>query len=325
MNVNEQLKQLFPDIIENEPMSSHTTYRIGGPADLFLYCKSSEMLCDVIIKAREFHIPITILGSGSNVLVFDKGIRGIVIKNAASKISIRGMKGKISKGIMEKSVIVDVECGCMMNTLVRHTIEEGLSGLEWHLGLPGTVGGALFMNSKWTKPESHFVGDCVKEAVILTKNSKIKTVNKDYFHFGYDQSILQSSGDIVLTVAFELHEEQKELLWQKAQESMGHRKESQPMGVSTAGCTFRNISKIEALTGKVPDGIQSAGYLIDSVGLKGYTIGGAQFSLVHANFIVNIGGAKAVDMVQLINLAKEKVYSQYNIRLNEEIVFLGEK
>ncbi len=282
----------------NEPMARYTTFKIGGPADLFYVARNTEELVTVITEARNAEFPVFVLGGGTNILIGDKGIRGLVVKNSTSRMVRRGVQ-------------VEADSGVSFNKLVRFTIDEGLSGLEMHLGLPGTVGGAVYMNSKWTHPKG-YVGDVVHQAEILTPSNTLELVPKRYFRFGYDTSVIQKSHDIVTKVIFALHADDKEHIWKRANESIAYRRQTQPQGIFSAGCTFRNISKT------------SAGLLVDQAGLKGLVIGDAQISPVHANFIVNLGKASASDVIQLIDRAKEQVKRQFGIELEEEIVRVGE-
>ncbi len=308
---------------ENVPLAAFTTFKIGGPADLFYEARTIEDLAGAVIKAREAKIPVTILGGGSNVLIGDKGIRGLVIKNNTGAITIRGMKGTVEGGEAKGKVFVETDSGVVFNKLVRFTVEEGLGGLEAHLGLPGTVGGAIFMNSKWTKPES-YVGDALYQVTILTPENEIKVVDRSYFRFAYDSSIIQKTKDLVLRVVFALTPQNKEALWSVANQSVAYRRESQPQGVKSPGCTFRNISKAEAVAVATPGHTTSAGFLVDHAGLKGAAVGDAQISPIHANFIINNGRASARDVVELMELARAKVKKQFGVELVEEIVRLGE-
>lgn len=314
MNINFQ---------QHVPLAPFTTFKIGGPAEFFYEARTIEEFVEAVTKARELEVPITILGGGSNVLIGDKGIRGLVIKNNTGTITIRGMKGKFEAGETKGSVFIEADSGVVFNTLVRFTVEEGLGGLEVHLGLPGTVGGAIFMNSKWTKPV-RYVGDAVYQVTILTPQNKVKVVDRSYFRFAYDTSIIQKTGDIVLRVVFALVSMEKEKLWQVANQSIAYRRESQPQGVKSPGCTFRNISKVQAVTAASPNHTTSAGFLLDHAGLKGKSVGDAQISPIHANFIINNGHAKASDVIELIELAHLKVKEQFGVELVEEIVRLGE-
>lgn len=320
----EKLKHLLGERTkENVLLAPFTTFKIGGPVELFYEARTVEELVGAVMKARELGVPITILGGGSNVLISDRGIRGLVVKNNTGTITIRGMKGKFEGGEVKGSVFVEADSGVVFNKLVRFTVEEGLGGLEAHLGLPGTVGGAIFMNSKWTKPES-YVGDVVHQVIILSPQNQVKVVDRSYFRFAYDTSIIQKTGDIVLRVVFALVPRDKEELWKVANQSIAYRRESQPQGVKSPGCTFRNISKAQAVAAATPNHTTSAGFLVDHAGLKGKVVGDAQISSIHANFIVNNGHARASDVVELIELARAKVKEQFGLELVEEIVRLGE-
>lgn len=308
---------------ENVLLAPFTTFKIGGPAEFFYEAGTIAQLVESVTKARELGLNVTILGGGTNVLIGDKGIRGLVIKNNTGAITIRGMKGSYRAGRKVGSVYVEADSGVVFNKLVRFTVEEGLGGLEAHLGLPGTVGGAIFMNSKWTKPVS-YVGDAVYQATILTPKNETKIVDRSFFRFAYDTSVIQKTADIVLRVVFALTPWEKNDLWKIANQSIAYRRESQPQGVKSPGCTFRNISKSQAVIAVTPNRTTSAGFLVDHAGLKGRAIGDAQISPVHANFIVSNGHAKASDVVKLIELARAKVKEQFGVELVEEIVRLGE-
>ncbi len=308
---------------EDQMLAPFTTYKVGGPADAFVAVKSVDDLVKVVTAARACGIPFFLLGGGSNILVGDKGFRGLVIKNEAQAITVRGMKGAIAKGITGGSVYVEAESGTPFNSLVRYTIEEGLQGLEMHLGLPGSVGGAIFMNSKWMKPIA-FVGDVVHQAMVLTAKGDRQIITKTMFQFSYGESSLQKSGDIVLSVLFLLKRADKDTLWQVANESIEYRKNTQPQGVKTAGCVFKNISQVEAVSAGTPDHTMSAGYLIDKAGCKDLRVGDAAVSPLHANFIVNTGKATALDMVQLIEKIRIQVKNTFGITLVEEIRRVGD-
>lgn len=319
-----QLKQMFTDRVrESEPLAPFTTFKVGGPADLFYEAKTVDELVSVVSAARRLSIPVFILGGGTNILIGDKGVRGLVVKNATGSVKVVGMKGQYQGGTQTRSVFVQADSGVIFNKLVRFTAEEGLSGLEMHLGLPGTVGGAVYMNSKWTKPEG-YVGDVVYQAEILTPHGKRETVPAKYFRFAYDTSSIQKTGDTLLSVTFRLESKPKEVVWERANESIAYRRESQPQGIKSAGCTFRNVPRAEIISRGLPPQAVSAGFLVDHAGLKGVKIGEAQISPVHANFIVNLGKAMAIDVVQLINRAKDQVKTQFGITLTEEIQLVGE-
>lgn len=308
---------------KNVPLAPFTTFKIGGPADLFYDARTVDELACAIGEARALGVSITVLGGGSNLLIGDKGIRGLVIKNSTSNITIRGAKGTLVAGNSQRVVYVEADSGVVMNKLVRFACDEGLAGLEMHLGLPGSVGGAIYMNSKWTHPEG-YVGDVVYQAEILDTLNVRRVVPRSYFQFGYDHSSIQKARDIVLRVVFALKQSEKKYLWDIANSSIAYRRETQPQGVKSPGCTFRNITKAQAFVASVPEGTTSAGFLLDHAGVKKLRVGDAEVSSVHANFIVNRGKATASDVVQLIDRAKEQVKRQFGVTLEEEIVRLGE-
>jgi UDP-N-acetylmuramate dehydrogenase len=323
-NKYEELKKQFEGRIkEHELLAPYTTYKVGGPADLFFTAATGDELVSIVIAARKLGIPLFVLGGGSNILVGDKGFRGLVIKNNSSGITIKGMKGKVQGSNKESLVYLEVDSGVPMNKLVRFTIEEGLSGLEMHLGLPGSVGGAIYMNSKWTKPMGN-VGDTVYQAVILTKDNQPKQVDKNYFNFSYGTSSLQKSDDTLIRVVFILKKDNTDVLWNRANESIAYRRESQPQGVHTAGCIFKNITPAEALTFGTPDHQTSAGYLLDKAGCKSMKVGGAEVSMLHANFVITHPGATASHVVELIDTMKKNVKKKFGVRLKEEILRIGE-
>jgi UDP-N-acetylenolpyruvoylglucosamine reductase len=325
MNIFKELqKKLGNRVIENEQLGKYTTFKIGGPANFFFEAKTTEEFVAAITTGRSLPIPVFILGGGSNILVGDRGIRGFVIKNSTQTIRIKGMKGRVTDGEAKKGLVfVEAESGVIFNSFVRFTVEEGLAGLEMHLGLPGTVGGAIFMNSKWTHPAG-YVGDAVYQAEILTPDNKLVTVPKTHFQFGYGTSSIQKTKDIILKVVFALAADTKERLWQVANESIEYRRRTQPQGVASAGCAFKNISHADAVSLPTPNHTTSAGFLIDHAGLKGTRVGDAEISSVHANFIINRGKARAADVVQLLELVRGKVKEKFGVVLTEEIIRVGE-
>jgi UDP-N-acetylmuramate dehydrogenase len=307
----------------NVLLAPYTTLKIGGPAEFFYEAATVDELVAAVKKAREERIPVTVLGGGTNILIGDKGIGGLVIRNTTRAITMRGMKASVQKGRKTGMVYVEADSGVLFNTLVRFTVDEGLGGLEVHLGLPGTVGGAIYMNSKWTNPVT-YVGDALYQATILTPENEVMIVDRSYFRFAYDTSIIQKTRDIVLRVVFALIPGQKDKLWKTANQCIAYRRERQPQGVKSPGCTFRNLSQADAISLSSPNRSTSAGFILDHAGLKGVTVGGAQISPIHANFIVNTGNASARDVEALIDLAVGKVKAHYGITLKEEIVRLGE-
>lgn len=306
----------------NEPMSLHTTFKIGGPAEYYFEAHVVEEIVSAVRFAKKHGISFFVVGGGSNMIVSDRGIKGLVIKNNCRRFEVLGLTGKVkNQKIGVDKAMVFAESGVIMNQLVRYTIDQGLGGLEYQLGLPGTVGGGVYMNSNFPR-KGVYVGDVLSKATLLTPEGEIKEVSHDYFHFAYDKSILQTTGEIVLSVVFGLKPLEKKELWARGTEALEYRVSTQPKGAS-AGCTFRNISTDEALRVPTPATITSAGYLIDKAGLKGKRVGDAMISDMHANFILNMGQAKAEDVVGLVRLIKEEVYKKFSVHLALEVKTVG--
>lgn len=306
-----------------EPLAAQTTFKIGGPAKFYFEAQTQEDLTKAVLAAKSLGIPYFILGGGSNLLVSDKGFLGLVIKNKTNKIKVLGYKGEVKDQRSKISqALVEADSGAFLNRLVRFTLDEGLAGLESFLGIPGTVGGGIYINAHY---QDQFLGDYLFKAKILNPQGEISEVNQAYFHFGYDQCILQKTGEILLSAIFKLKGGgEKESCWQKATEALKFRQSRQPQGFPSAGCIFKNITLAQAMRLGTPGKTCSAGFLIEAVGLKGKQIGKAQISPRHANFIVNSGGARACDVIELINLSKRKVKERFGINLEEEIVYLKE-
>lgn len=324
---NDFIKNLGSDrVLRDLRMSRFTSFRLGGPVDLFFKALTSADLIKAVSVAERLQIPFFVMGGGTNLLVTDRGFRGLVIKNETNQIRLIAYKGgKLhdDKKLSISQVLYEVEGGVMVNRLVRFTLDQGLKGLEYFLGQPGTVGGAVWINAH-NMHENKFIGNSIIAGKIFNVKKGIQTVDRNYFKFGYDTSILQSSKDLVLSITFEFTVSDSQRLWQIGNEVLKFRRETQPTGEYSAGCTFRNISKSDAIRLATPEFTCSAGYIIESLGLKGKSEGKVQFSPSHANFIVHQGDGRASDVLNLISLAKEKAKKKYALDLKPEIVILGE-
>ena len=258
-----------------------------------------------LIEGKNFalknKLPLFILAGGSNLAIIKDKIKGLVIKNSYKEL-------KIIKET-EKDILLSVSSGYPVSLLVSETVSKGYEGFEYHKGLPGTVGGAVYMNSKWTKPTSYF-GDSLVAGYLIDYRGKIKKVEKDYFKFGYDYSILQKTGEIVLEAVFKLTKTNPKILLERARSAFEYRKKTQPMGMATSGCFFRNVN------GK------SVGQMIDKAGLKGFGIGDFYVSPIHANFIINRGHGKSEDLLKLVRMIKEKVKNKFGVELKEEVIII---
>ncbi|MCH7951371.1 UDP-N-acetylmuramate dehydrogenase [Patescibacteria group bacterium] len=306
----------------NEPLARHTYMKVGGPADLFFVAQNSNELKKAVRAAMKLSIPYFILGGGSNILVGDKGIRGLVIKNRADKITIHKFKGRMKdkKVVVEKAQVV-AESGVITNLLVRKTIEEGLAGLEHFLGVPGTIGGAIYNNSHYQK---ELIGNFVEEVAVLNTEGKEHTYKKSEMDFTYDYSILQETHETVLTSTFLLKGGNPRRIWKKAERFAKRRADTQPLSFPSSGCIFKNIESKNGTYGTNIRQYTAAGYLIEKAGLKGTKLGKAQVSEKHASFIINTGGATASEVVELIDIVRARVKEKFGVTLEMEVFKVGQ-
>lgn len=297
----------------NKNISPYITLRTKTAAEFFFVAESKEDLQKAVKAASSLQLPFMLLGGGSNIAVLHSIIPGLVIRNMYYK------KEKIAE--TDDYVDLLVSSGYPVGRLVKETVDEGMEGFEYHLGLPGSAGGALFMNSKWTynKVPSYF-GDPLLSADIMDRQGNIKHVDRAYFKFAYDYSILHDTKEIVLDAIFRLKKENSDLLRQRAKDALEYRKRTQPMGVATSGCFFQNISVQEKEKLNLPT--TSAGYLIDKSGLKNATRGDFYVSDKHANFIINKGQGMPQDLVELLTIIKSTVKQKFSVELIEEVILI---
>lgn len=324
MNYTFLIQSLGADRLKmDEPLAKHTYFKLGGPADLFYEAKTADELASAVQSAIMYKVPYLVIGGGSNILVTDAGFRGLVIKNKTSNIQLKGFAGGVEKGKLDlKEAIVQADSGVPANLLIRYTLDQGLQGLEEMLGLPGTVGGAVYNNSHHL---DKLFGDHIIEVTAIDQEGKIKKYTQKELKFAYDYSIFHKTKETILSASFQLKRGDKEALWEIANAAVKRRATTQPLGVPSSGCMFKNITLADAMRLGTPDTIQSVGYLLDKAGLKGMRVGGASVSEVHANFIVNDGTATARDVLTLIKQIKEKIKAKYGVDLTEEVIIIGQK
>lgn len=288
------------------PLAPLTTFRVGGPADWLIETRNSGEIERALSIARAAGVPVTILGGGSNVLVADAGIRGLVIRPRGGDV----------QAIDERHIRADA--AVTINGLVRWTINHGRAGLEAWAGTPGTVGGAIFGNAHFG---GRLIGDLVTGVRLVGRDGVRVEVAAADMAFGYDRSRLQTSGEVLLSAVFKVSAGEPAVLRAIARESLAFRKRTQPLDTPSAGCVFQNPERGRDV---VPDGIPwSAGALVDRAGLKGAAEGGARVSPTHGNFIVNEGAATAAEIKGLIERCKAAVRDRFGVELREEIVYLG--
>jgi UDP-N-acetylmuramate dehydrogenase len=308
MNLDALVHALGTDRVRRDaPLAPYTTFRIGGPADLLYEPATADELACAVLAAREHGVPYRILGLGANVLVGDRGIRGLVIRNRAEHWRLDD-DGRLW-----------TESGAVVGDLVRETVGRGFSGLEHFVGIPSTVGGALWQNLHFLSPapardRTMFISEVFESAEILTEEGERRTVGPDYVKFGYDDSVFHHRADLALSAVFRLAPADRAELHRIAQENLSWRGARHPWldVYPSAGSIFKKIEGV------------GAGRLIDQCGLKGHQIGGAQIYTLHANIIVNAGGATAADVRALIAHAQDAVERKFGMHLEPEIGFLGE-
>lgn len=303
MNILHQLeKSLGKDRVQaNFVLAPFTTFKMGGPAEFYFEAKTLEELILAVKTAHELDLKLTLLGGISNVVVSDEGVKGLVVRNKYSEKEIIKEEGEFA--------YMKVSSGYSISALAGQTAAAGLSGLEYHLGLPGSVGGAIYMNSKWTKPVC-YVGDAVDSVFLINKQGETRVEPRAYFNFAYDYSILHETHEIVGYVIFKFAKADSQTLIARGHDAIEYRKQTQPYGIASSGCFFQNI-----------DG-ESAGKLIDELGFKGFKVGDLEVSTVHANFIVNNGNGTVSDFKKIVESIKQKALQEKGLTLQEEIKFI---
>ncbi len=286
--------------------ASYTTFRVGGPADWLVTVHGADEVRRAVSIAREAGMAATVLGGGSNVLVADAGVRGIVIRMHGGEVSRIGRR------------TVRADAGVTINGLVRWTITHGVAGLEAWAGTPGTVGGAIFGNAHF---QGRMISELVERVTLATAAGHVAEVPVAEMEFAYDYSRLHRTHEIVIAADFRVASGEPAALRAVARGSLAFRKRTQPLEMPSAGCVFQNP---DPGRDAVPPGIPpSAGALVDAAGLKGAREGGARVSPTHANFIVNEGGATARDIRTLVERCKREVHERFGVELRDEIVYLG--
>jgi len=294
-------------IRRDEPLAQYTTFKIGGPADYFYEATTAGELATAIVTARELGVPYFVLGLGANILVGDRGFRGLVIRNQAKHF------------VFHDDGRLWVESGAVMADLIMEAVERGWSGLEHYVGIPSTVGGAIWQNLHFLSPapereRTMFIAEVFESCEILTEEGERKTVDKDYVRFGYDDTVFHHRRDVVLAATFQLQRGDVGVMHRILQENLSWRGARHPwlQVHPSAGSIFKKIEGI------------GAGRLVDQCGLKGHRHGGAQISHIHANIMVNLGKATAKDVRELIAIAQKCVEEKFGYHLEPEIGFIGE-
>ncbi len=293
------LKSILPgDVIYiNELMKNHTNFQLGGPADIMVTPEDRRQLMLVLEKAREYHVPCFIMGNGSNIIVRDGGIRGLVIK-------LERMNSVRADG-----ELIVAESGAEIIEVSGFALEHSLSGLEFACGIPGSVGGAVFMNAGAYNGE---MCDILESVTALTPEGELIVLKKDELELGYRTSRVKTHGYIVLEAVMRLKQAERSVIQEKMEELTRKREDRQPLEYPSGGSTFKR-----------PEGY-FAGKLIEESGLRGYTLGGAAVSEKHCGFLINKNGASAGEILSLINYVQKVVYDKFAVRLETEVLIVGE-
>lgn len=299
MNIIEDLRALTGDnnVIENEPMSKHTTFRIGGKADVFVTPNSDKSLLDCVNYVMNNNIPYYIVGNGSNLLVRDNGFRGVIIQ--------------LYKGfsdILVKNDVIVAKAGALLSAVARTALNNSLTGMECLSGIPGTIGGAICMNAGAYGGE---MKDIVVETKVINKG-RFETISNKESEFGYRKSRIMAENMIVTETVIKLEKGNKEEIEAKMKELMSQRNLKQPVELPSAGSTFKR-----------PEGYFAA-KLIDDCGLRGFSVGKAQVSPKHCGFVVNNGGSTAKEVIELMDKVSQTVYEKFGVKLEPEVRIIGE-
>ena len=293
-------KQCVPEelILEQEPMTTHTTLRVGGAADCFITVQNEEQLAKLVSYITKVELPYFILGNGSNLLVGDKGYQGIILHLADdfAKISVQGN-------------CITAGAGALLSQTAKTAKEAALTGMEIASGIPGTIGGALVMNAGAYGGEMKQI---VRSVRVMDRNGEVLEFDNETMEFGYRTSVIKNRPYIVLETVLELQEGDKTVIGAKMEELAKQRREKQPLEFPSAGSTFKR-----------PEGYFS-GKLIMDAGMRGYRIGGAQVAEKHCGFIVNCGNATAADIAELIDEVRERVQERFGVKLEPEVIMLGD-
>lgn len=306
--IPKNLANLNQKVLQNHPLSTHTYMKVGGPAKFCLTATTSKELIESVKAALSDNIPFMVLGGGSNILFQDDGFQGLVILNRTHDISSD-----------QKHHRITADSGVIVNQLVNQSIQQSLAGLEEFLGIPGTVGGAVYNNSHHLK---HLMGDYIDSVEALDTSGKLITLSNQQCKFAYDYSIFQDNGFAIISATFQLKPGDKDTLYDKAKAALKRRRDTQPLESPSSGCMFKNIGEANAKMHNTPNQTTAAGYLIDKAGLKGLKVGGASVSQKHANFIVNDGSASSKDVINLSNQVIQKIKQKYGVTLEREVFII---
>ncbi|PIR59111.1 MAG: UDP-N-acetylenolpyruvoylglucosamine reductase [Candidatus Pacebacteria bacterium CG10_big_fil_rev_8_21_14_0_10_56_10] len=352
MTLAQQLSSHLPGITfqPEVPLAPMTYFKIGGPAEAFAKINQPDRLPTLSAYCAQQQIPLTVLGGASNVIVADQGVRGLIIRLTNDEVSLSdsptgstltapspkagqptgpapspATDAEPSPTTRQPSKQLTAGAGARTALLVKAAIDAGLTGLEQFLGVPGTVGGAIYNNAHYLQ---NLIGRHIRRVQVVTTDHRLSWLWHDDCRFGYDSSRFQTSREIIVRAEFELAMGNRQRSEQLIAAATRYRAQTQPLGEPSSGCIFQNVKLTPQLAAEFPQftsqGFVPSGYLIDQAGLKGTTVGGVTVSPKHAAFFINSGGGTARDAKQLVALVKAKVKTKFGVELQEEVFYLGQ-
>lgn len=313
-----QLTQAFPDwpFQAEYPLAQQTYFRVGGPAEVYIELTDREQIAQLVKACHQQAIPLTVLGGSSNVIISDQGVAGVVLKPVVDDFSVVSTS--------EKRTVVHAGAGVKTALLVRKTVDEGLTGLEFFLGVPGTVGGAVYNNAHYL---SHLISQHITRVEVVQPTGDLRWLSHEECAFGYDTSRFHQTQEIIVRVEFSLEQGTRERSEALIREATLYRAQTQPLGLPSSGCIFQNVPNTPELEERFPQFAGKpyvpGGFLIDQAGLKGATQGDIQVSDKHAAFFINTGQGTAADIKTLIDRVKKTVKDRFGAELREEVFWLG--
>ncbi len=317
-NWRQSLKNKFPKINfkKDFPLAKLSYFKVGGPAEMLAKVEDRQLIIDLVKFCNQENINLTVLGSASNVIISDQGVRGLVLLLTCKSFKVLDQTDSL--------VLVAAEAGIKTSKLVREAAANGAGGLEPFIGVPGTLGGAIYNNAHY---HQDLIGEYIARVEVVNPKGKVYWLDQQACEFDYEQSRFQNTNEIILRAEFNLMPRAKEKSRKLIRKAMDQRIKTQPLNMPSSGCIFKNVENTQELKQKFPQFASQdyvpAGFLIDQAGLKGESQGGIEVSNKHAAFLVNQGSGTAEDIKLLIAKIKEIIKQKFNVELEEEVFFIG--
>lgn len=324
--LQQQLATTFPQVAWQfeKPLAPLTYFKVGGPAEAYVEVEDTTVLSSILQYCRSQNIHFTILGGASNVIISDEGVRGIVLRYTNQTITDQQQTSPNGPDDHDTPhYLVQAASGIKMPLLVSQTVQMGYTGLEFFLGVPGTLGGAVYNNSHYL---TQLIGSHIQRVQVLDDHGQLVWIPQAECEFGYDSSRFHNSKEVIVTVEFHLAKGDAQESQQKIIQATQYRAQTQPLGLPSSGCIFQNVPNTDRLKTLFPQFAQKpfvpGGFIIDQAGLKGTQMGGVSVSTKHAAWFINNGSATAADVRALVHAVKAKVKERFDIDLHEEVFYL---